>query len=241
MNTATQPAARPQTAPADPAACHSGRRRGASVLALAALVGGCGMLPGLQPDAGPPRAEHFATMPDGSLHSYWRTATGSLGSGERRIDWTLSRDTWQGRAVLRSVSPQAGTTLYDAQTHAMVANLNAAGEILTTFDPPAGFRFPLVVGDQWTSQHLVTQGQTGRSFTLTMQWAVQAYERITVPAGSFDAWRIVSTDSLGETQRLWSNPNLGLGTIKREVTRPASHPAGAGTLVGELIAVRRGP
>ena len=38
------------------------------------------------------------------------------------------------------------------------------------------------------------------------QWKVEAYEDVTVPAGTFKAWRIVFTDNFGFKQTTWSLP-----------------------------------
>lgn len=209
------------------------RRRvmGTAAAAVVLALAGCA--------ASPPVAQRYAPNPDGSTYSYWRTTTGSFGNGEGRVDWRTSSQTWQGRRVLASVSPQAGTTLYDPATHAVVGMLNPAGQTMAIYAPSIGPRMPMTVGDRYTTQHKVEMPLAGRSLTLEVQWVVEAYERITVKAGSFDTWRWVGTNSFGEVERVWTNPEQGLGVVRREITRPASHPQGAGTLKGELIEFKR--
>lgn len=206
-------------------------------LALAASAAGVLALAGCA--AYPPVADAYARNPDGTAYSYWRTTTGSFGNAEGRVDWRIARQAWQGREVLASVSPQAGTTLYESGTHAVVAQLNPAGQTVVVYDPPLGPRMPMVVGDRYTTSHKVNMPLAGRSLTMEVQWVVEAHERVTVRAGSFDAWRWAGTNSFGEVERIWTNPGQGLGVIRREITRPASHPQGAGTLTGELIAFQR--
>jgi hypothetical protein len=68
------------------------------------------------------------------------------------------------------------------------------------------------------------------------QWKVEAYEDVTVPAGTFKAWRVSFTDNFGFKQTTWSLPET-VGTYAKRVNeRPATHPqGGAGTQVIELL------
>jgi len=208
-------------------------RRGFLIASTAAVLALAGCA------SAPPVAQRYAPNPDGTTYSYWRTTTGSFGNAEGRVDWRIGSQTWQGRPVLASVSPQAGTTLYDPVSHAIVAQLNPAGQATAVFTPPIGPRMPMAVGDRYTTQHKLDMPLAGRSMTMEVQWVVEAHERITVKAGTWDAWRWVSTNSFGEVERVWTQPEQGLGIIRREISRPASHPQGAGTLTGELIEFKR--
>lgn len=58
------------------------------------------------------------------------------------------------------------------------------------------------VGDSWSSQHQVTLHASSKVVPLTMNYRVEAYAKATVPAGSFNAYLVVSTGSNGEVQRL---------------------------------------
>ena len=58
---------------------------------------------------------------------------------------------------------------------------------------------------------------------------------VTVPAGTFKAFKLHWTNNLGETEVRWVSPADGIPTVKRRVERPASHPQGAGVLEADLL------
>jgi len=82
----------------------------------------------------------------------------------------------------------------------------------------------------------VTNHTTGKTTTITVNYKVEAYDSIAVPAGKFNAWLVVASDSLGETQRVWTAPHDGVRVVKRTVERVAAHPQGAGQVAGEMVA-----
>ena len=51
---------------------------------------------------------------------------------------------------------------------------------------------------------------------------VDAYEDVTVPAGTFKAYKLTTRNSFGEVEQLWTVPSLGLSTLKVIRDRPAS-------------------
>jgi hypothetical protein len=57
-------------------------------------------------------------------------------------------------------------------------------------------RFPLRVGQQWTSVSQVRFKDNGSKARVETQVRVEAYERIAVVAGDFDAFRLVSTGTI---------------------------------------------
>ncbi len=63
--------------------------------------------------------------------------------------------------------------------------------------------------------------------------AVPAYEKVTVPAGTFDAFKIACT-SAGASETYWLAPAAGL-TVKSMFVRPQGSPFGAGTQQAELV------
>ncbi len=198
-------------------------------LATGALLAACATTP----------PGSFTPPPMGTVLSYHRVSNGSYGSASGRIDWMRGTATWQGAPVVTAESPQAGKQYYDAATHGIVAVLNPAGQATVTYDPPLGHVYPLEVGKRWTSQHVLTLYPSGRKLNYEIRYHVEAMEQVQVPAGAFSTWRVVSTDSLGETQRVWTAPEVGVGTVKRVLDRAPTHPQGAGHLEGELIAQTR--
>ncbi|MBX3611255.1 MAG: hypothetical protein KF871_15290 [Hydrogenophaga sp.] len=183
----------------------------------------------------PPVAERMVPDPMGTVTTFHRKSSGSLGIFDGKVTWTHAPASWQGKPMIAFGAPQAGVSLHDPVTFDVVAYQRPDGSPLAAFNPPMGYRWPLELGKTWTSTHEVTNFVTGAKRTLTIQWKVVAYEDVTVPAGTFKAWKLQWTDNLGEAETRWAAPADGLATIKRHVERPASHPQGAGVLDAELL------
>ncbi len=182
----------------------------------------------------PPTATQMAEVPMGTVNTYHRKSSGSLGVFDGAVPWTLSPSTWQGRPVLAYASP-AGTSLHLPTSHGLVANLNPQGQPVMSYDPSIDAPWPLQVGKTWTTRHTVTLHPSGRTVPLTIQGKVESYEAVTVPAGTYQTFKLVWTNDQGETETRWVAPADGISPIKRHVERPASHPQGAGVLDAELL------
>ena len=181
-----------------------------------------------------PVAESPAATPAGTVMTFHRKSSGSLGTFDGPVVWTISHGSWEGRpAVIQTA--RLGGSAFDPKTHANMANLDAEGKASMVFDPPVGYQWPLQVGKTWTSKHTVTTPATGRSVPLEVNWKVEALEDVTVPAGTFKAFKVVTTNNFGEVETRWTAPAAGIPTAKRLVTRPASHPQGAGELEAVLL------
>ena len=202
-------------------------------LAASALLAGCA--------SAPPRAERFVAAPAGTAYAFHRRSTGSFGTMDGTVDWTLENREWQGKPVMAQVSPQAGTVMHELSSGSFgyVATLNPRGQTSFTFEPPVGYRYPLELGKSWSSSHKMTLHPSGQVLTWDLSYKIEDYESLTVPAGTFKVWRIAITDNFGQVDRYWIDPDAGIPVIKRTQMRPASHPQGAGTLEGELISLRR--
>lgn len=202
-------------------------------LSLLGLATAAALLPGCA--TAPPQAPEFISAKYGTVLEYHRKSNGSYGNFDDRVSWDHKPGTWQGQSAMLVVSPQAGAQLYEGKTHGMVALLGRDGKPAVTYDPPLAYRWPMKVGDSYATEHKVTYHASGRTVPLTVNYKIEAYEKVTVPAGSFDTYRVVSTDSNGEVQRIWAAPADGIGVVKRILDRPATHPQGAGHLEGELL------
>jgi len=132
---------------------------------------------------------------------------------------------------LIKVSPAVGWGLMIGT----LAILDSAGRVMMSYDPPLTYTWPLEVGRTWRHQHVLTTNSGEHKVPMISSWAVEAYEDVTVPAGTFKAWRVSMTDSFGFQQVTWSMPDT-LGVFARRLSeRPAGHPLGAGTQVFELV------
>lgn len=196
-------------------------------LALGALLlSGCA--------SSPPVADRYVPPPVGATAEYRMSNTGSFGAGTGTFVMKVSEATWEGKTLRRYDAPSS-MTLQSANA-GTVAVLNPSGQPLMRYDPPLDFRFPLVVGKSWTSDHELTVGASTKA-PLHASWKVEAYEEVTVPAGTFKSWRVVMTDNFGFRQTTWSVPiEMGL-FAKRISERPPGHPQGAGTQVLEMAKV----
>jgi len=204
-------------------------RAGASTLALAALLlaSGCASTP--------PTPEKMQISPTGTVTTYYRKSSGSLGSFDGQVVWTHATSTWNGKPVIAFGAPQAGVSLHDPVTFGMLANLGTTGQAVMSFDPPIDYPWPLQVGKTWTAQHTVTLYPSGRTVPMTIEGKVESWGDVTVPAGTFKAFKLVWTMNQSEVETRWVNPAEGLATVKRHVERSAAHPQGAGVLDAELI------
>ena len=91
------------------------------------------------------------------------------------------------------------------------------------------------MGKTWTANHTVTLYPSGNKVPLKIEGKVESFGDVTVPAGTFKAFKLVWSMNQNEFETRWIGPNDGLATIKRHVERPASHPQGAGVLDAELL------
>ena len=183
----------------------------------------------------PPTAAGMAATPIGTVSTFHRTSSGSLGTFDGQVVWTQSPATWQGKPVVASVAPQAGASLHDPVTHALVASLNRAGQPLMSYDPPLDYQWPLQVGKTWSAENTVTLYPAGNTVKIRVDYQVESWGDVTVPAGTFKAFKLRFTNNLGETEVRWVSPADGIPTVKRHVERPATHPQGTGVLDAELL------
>ena len=73
-----------------------------------------------------------------------------------------------------------------------------------------------------------------RTIALESSWKVEAYEEVSVPAGTFGAFRISYSDNNGTDRVDWYSPDLGV-FVKSNVKRSAKHPSGPGSVESMLV------
>ena len=198
----------------------------ATLACCAALVAGCASTP--------PKAERYIAPPVGASWKVQVTGTGSFGNANKVEQQVSMRDVVvEGKPYHRFDAGGGANLLNDSVGVFMV--LGPGDRPLMRYDPPLGYDFPLEVGKTWSQDIALTVGGTTK-VPLKAQWKVEAYEEVTVPAGTFKAWRVSFTDNFGFKQTTWSLPET-VGTYAKRVNeRPATHPqGGAGTQVIELL------
>lgn len=198
-------------------------------LVSALLAGGC---------AGtPPRAERYIPPPMGSTWTYAVTNTGSYGSGTGNLTVRMGEATFEGRKVLSYQNPMQHQ-LQDNNS-GLLAITNPAGEVQMRYDPPVAFEWPLEVGKTWHGNYVLTLvAAGGQKVPFSADWKVEAYEDVTVPAGTFKAWRVSYADSVGEKHTIWAVPEKMGVFAKRTQERAATYAqGGTGTRTLELLSV----
>jgi hypothetical protein len=185
-----------------------------------------------------PAGERFIAMPVGTVLTFSRASSGSFGSAGGQVVWTYGESTWQGRRVLDARNSVGTGTLHDPETFGVIANLNNSGQPTMSYEPPVALEWPLQVGKTWTTKHTVTVYPTGQKLPFENTWNVEAFEKVTVPAGTFSAFRVVRTGSDGEVETRWVGLELGVPLVKRVTSRTAAHRQGEGSQEADLVAVR---
>jgi hypothetical protein len=179
-------------------------------------------------------AERYVPPPVGATVEYRATNTGSFGSGTTLITMKVSEATYEGRTLRQYET--AGSKTLQSPSAGTVAVLGPTGQPLMRYNPPLDFKFPLVVGKTWTADHELTVGPATK-LPMKTSWKVETYEQVTVPAGTFNSWRLVMTDNFGFRQTTWSVPETMGMFAKRISERPEGHPQGAGTQMLEMTKV----
>jgi hypothetical protein len=192
-------------------------------LTLTLVSGGCAMAP---------KAERWVAPPLGSTYTLTRLETGSYGSGTTQITSKVTERMWEEKRVTALVSP-TGVLVLNADG-AWSAMLGPDDKPIVSYDPPIGLDYPLEVGKTWTRSYRVTVHATKQTIPFDITWKVEAYEDVTVPAGTFKAFKISYSDTVGNEVVQWNIPELGL-VGKRIERRTARNPNGPGMRETELI------
>jgi len=197
------------------------------VLALALVSGGCAMTP---------KAEGPFIPPLGSTYTTSQSNTGSYGSGATQSTTKVTERMWEGKRMTAYVTP-AGVLLEHAEGKwqgKWQIILGPDDKPIISYDPPLGYDYPLEVGKTWTTSYRVTVHAANKVFPFDMTFNVESYEDVTVPAGTFKAFKISYSDTMGNKGVQWYT--LGLGSFPKWVQeRTAKYPGGPGTRQSELI------
>jgi hypothetical protein len=195
-----------------------------AALAAALVAGGCAMME--------PKAERYVTPPLGSTWTQAQRNTGSYGTGSVNVPVKSAERIWEGKRVAAFSSPQQVILANpDGSWPAMLA---PDDKPVLSYDPPIGFEWPLEVGKTWTKNYRMTNHATKQTTSFDSTWKVEAYEDVTVPAGTFKAFKISYSSTLGEQNVWWYDPQLGV-FVKQSLRRTERSPSGPGTREIELF------
>lgn len=120
--------------------------------------------------------------------------------------WTVAGDaTFEDRPVYRLESGE-DFDLYDRDSKSWVAS-RRGGRVKRVSPHNGQLRGPLYVGKEWEARYTYRR-RDGSEAVQDRVWKVAAREPVEVPAGRFDAFRIVS-EGPALTLTLWYAPRIG--------------------------------
>lgn len=171
----------------------------------------------------------------------WKMAqrnTGSYGQDAQVVVTRAADTSWKGAPAMTLAQSTGTRLLATPQAGRLHAVLAPDGRPLISWEPPVGFDYPLQVGKTFKTHHRMTSHARGGLLTeMDFSCAVSAFEKVTVPAGTFDTYKLDCT-AAGTSETYWIAPSVGLG-VKTIFVRPAGSPFGAGTQQSELVEFRR--
>lgn len=197
----------------------------ARLAGLAAIIGGCA--------APEPQVADWTPAPLGATWEVAQRNTGSYGK-DAQFKVTRGDTTWQGAPAISMRTSQGSAIVARPSDGKWLAILGPDGKPVMSFDPPVGWELPLHVGKSWTTRHRVTVGATGATLDYVQPCKVEAFEKVTVRAGTFDAYRVHCNPSSGNDDTYWSSPGIG-PFVKTRLIRPPGSPSGQGTQESELV------
>jgi hypothetical protein len=195
-------------------------------LAAALVAGGCSMME--------PKAERYVAPPLGSTWTQAQHNTGSYGTGTAQVPFKRVERMWEGKMMEANESPQQ--VALAASDGGLAVILSPDGKPLVRYDPPFTYNYPLVVGKTWTTSYRVTVISTKQAFPFDATFKVEAYEDVTVPAGTFKAFKISVLTSAGSEDTYWFVPEFGIHA-KQSLRRTGKSGYGPGTREIELVSL----
>ena len=192
---------------------------------MAAVLGGCA--------APAPQADAWVAPAVGLT---WEIAQRNTGSYGKDVQYTVTRgDTqWNGAPAVALKFSTGPTIVAEPAGGRFLAILGGDGRPMLSYDPPIGWDYPLYVGKGWSVHERMTMHAAGKVVEFDLHCKVEGFERVTVPAGSFDAFRVHCTNTIGSDETYWTSPGLG-SFVKTQLRRDASNPFGAGTQESMLV------
>ncbi len=179
-----------------------------------------------------PKAERYVAPPMGSTWTISQSNTGSYGSGSTQVSTRRDQRTVQGRQLIAFEGSEA-TILADPATGRWHGFFKGDTP-LVSWEPAIGYEWPLEVGKTWRKSYQMTLHSAKRTVPVEVTQTVEAYEEVTVPAGTFKAFRITSVNSSGDENTYWFSPDLGI-FVKGKQRRTEKHAAGPGSRETELL------
>jgi hypothetical protein len=139
---------------------------------------------------------------------------------------------WQGQQVITFETPESA--ILAASDSGNWLGIVSGDKPLITWEPGLSWDWPLEVGKSWTRNYRVTIHATKQTIPFQTTQKVEAYEDVTVPAGTFKTFKISTSDTLGNENVQWFSPELEI-FVKQINTRTAKNAAGPGKRELEVV------
>lgn len=149
--------------------------------------------------------------------------------------------------IVTAVTPAGIEATENGAPLRLTADLNVLESPRHSETNPGQLRFPLEVGRRWRYESQWTFKAKGSTGTVAMAVEVQARERVSVPAGEFDAFRLFARGSLGGTSPANSvyasdtTTTYWYAPAARAIVKSVHHNPYLGRTTVELVAAKRGP
>jgi len=147
--------------------------------------------------------------------------------------------------VVTAVTPDGIEGTENGAPLRLTHDLNVLDSPRSSETNPGQLRFPLEVGKRWNYESRWTFKAKGSTGAIAMAVEVQARERVAVPAGSFDAYRLLARGKLGGTSPINSTYDADTTTTywyspsARAVVKSVHHNPYLGKTTVELVSATR--
>ena len=141
----------------------------------------------------------------------------------------------KGRPVIR-IQVGRRLAIFDQVTKNWIADLEDDRVVEEAIPSQFVFSSPLWIGKNWSGNYVYRNHRIDRTWDLGEWWEVVAYEDVTVPAGTYRAFRLRSTPGANNAgiHTVWWAPEIKL-IVKRTYERRPDHYQGPGLSTSELI------
>ena len=150
--------------------------------------------------------------PEPGTKTVWRLIDDK---GERSVTHTVlaDRSDFEGSPAFRETDGDI-VQVFNAVTNNWMATYASDGQLSLSAKPDSGtYNWPIWVGKQWLASYTYTDHVQRKTISpVVRNWQVLAYESVTVPAGTFDAYVLegAPVPQQGWKRQLWYVPELGM-------------------------------
>jgi CHAT domain-containing protein len=182
----------------------------------------------------PGLAQTRAAMEFPPTGSRWITRSIDQNGGSRLGTYTvLEPGSFQGTPGFR-ISDEVDVLFFERTSRNWFATVQRDKERSGASPHQGTFAWPLEVGRRWVSVFEYRDQQRNLHFDrIQTAWRVTAEENVTVPAGTFTAFRLEGANA-GNAWTRWYAPAVRL-IVKEIHERKAGHPAGPGRTITEVV------